>query len=173
MRLSLVFLLALLIFSCKANSRQIGMSLLFQSAGRSVVVQRFDPDGIRGPVPGSVGGMYPYGGAEMMFMPGDSKQPVPKFIDVEWTVPSPEFDQWVDIFEKKPYDERYSEEGEAALRRQWAANPHYTKRIDVTHILTPELVSKVRADSRHTQLALTITFNNSEVDIQAHADKWR
>jgi hypothetical protein len=173
MRFCLAFLLTLLIISCKASERPIGMTLSFQSAGRPVVVQRFDPDGRRGPVPGSLGGMSPWGGKQMIFMPGDSKQAIPKFIDVEWTVPSIAYENWSSSNADKTNEERYSESYRKEYERQWAANPHYTKRIDVTHILTPELISKVRADSRHTQLALTITFNNSEVDIQAHADKWR
>jgi hypothetical protein len=75
-------LLTILMVSCRVDDKPIGMSLLFQSAGRPVGVQRFDPDGMRGPVPGAVGGMYPRGGAIMSFMPGDSKRGIPKFVDV-------------------------------------------------------------------------------------------
>jgi hypothetical protein len=49
-------LLTMLMISCRADDKPIGMSLLFQSAGRPVGVQRFDPDGMRGPVPGAVRG---------------------------------------------------------------------------------------------------------------------
>jgi hypothetical protein len=48
-------LLAILLASCQDDDKPIGMTLLFQSAGRPVVVERFDPDGMRGPVPGWVG----------------------------------------------------------------------------------------------------------------------
>ena len=42
-----------------AGDKVIGMTLLFQAAYREVVVKRFDPDGVRGPVPGVVGGIFP------------------------------------------------------------------------------------------------------------------
>ncbi len=67
---------------CLADERPVGMTLLFQSAGYPVGVARFDPDGQRGPVPGAVGGMFPKGGAQMSFMPGDSKWGAPKFVEV-------------------------------------------------------------------------------------------
>ena len=109
----------------------------------------------------------------MSFMPGDNKKAVPTFIDVEWLVPTDEFNRWIKTFDQKPRQEQYSEEGEAEYRRQWAAVPMYKQRVDVTSIITPELVKKVRADSRNTQLQLIITFNTDKVDIKAVAEKWR
>ena len=172
-RALITFAFALLMLACTAADRPIGMSLLFQSAGRPVLVEKFDPDGEQGPVPGSVGSMSPRGGAQMSFMPGDSKKAVPTFINVEWSVPTPEFDRWAKLSAEKTRTERHSEEGEAEYARQWAAVPTYKQRVDVTSIITPELVKKVRADSRNTQLQLIITFNTDKVDIKAVAEKWR
>lgn len=42
---------------------------------------------------GCRGGIYPHGGAEMAFMPGDSKHRLPKFVNVEWMVATPEYDE--------------------------------------------------------------------------------
>ena len=91
-RVLAVPLLSIMLTSCRADDKPIGMTLLFQSAGRPVGVQRFDPDGMRGPVPGSVGSMSPRGGKEMSFMPGDSKRGIPQFVDVAWVVPTSESD---------------------------------------------------------------------------------
>ena len=166
-------LLVLGVASCREDEKPIGMTLLFQSAGRPVVVQRFDPDDMRGPVPGAVGGMFPRGGAIMSFMPGDSKHGVPRFVDVAWVVPTSEYERWSQANSRKTNTEQYSEAGLAEYRRKWAKNPHHTQRIDLTSIITPELIAKVRTDHPNTQLKLTVTFNNDEVDIKAEAYKWR
>lgn len=59
------------------RGKPVGMTLLFKVRA-GVVVRRFDPEGVRGPVPGAVGGMFPGGGAVMSFMPGDSGRGLPK-----------------------------------------------------------------------------------------------
>jgi hypothetical protein len=165
-------LLAILLASCEDDT-PVGMTLLFQSSGRPVVVRRFDPDGMRGPVPGSVGSMSPLGGKEMAFMPHDSKRGIPKFVDVAWAVPTKEYENWSDNFHKKSGAERYSPEGDAEYKQAWAKVPGYTKRVDLATIITPELIDQVRSDNQNTQLKLTITFNNDDVDIKALAYKWR
>ena len=151
----------------------VGMSLLFQSAGRPVLVQKFDFDGQRGPVPGAVGGMFPEGGAHMSFMPGDSKRPVPQEVEVEWLVWTDAYLTWDEAFNEKPGSYRYSPEGRAEYQREWAKNPRYVRRIDLTPIVTPELLAKVRADRRGSLLKLIITFNNDQVDVKAEVEKWR
>lgn len=161
------------VLTCRAGDTPFGITLLFQSAGRPVVVQRFDPDGVRGPVPGAVGGIYPRGGAEMSFMPGDSGRGWPTFVEIEWLVPTREFEVWSAERQKKTNAERYTREGQAEYKRAWAKVPSYTKRIDLTSIITPELVEHVRADRQNTHLKLIITFNNDDVDIKALAFKWR
>ena len=165
-------LLATLLASCRTDDRPVGMTLLFQSAGRPVVVQRFDPDGRRGPVPGAVGSMSPRGGKEMAFMPGDSKRGMPKFVEVEWTVIDPALDAWwkENISNRTDkYSPKWNKDYQEAMSRV----PRYTRRIDLTPIITPELIEQVRADHRNTQLKLIITFNNEDVDIKAVAYKWR
>jgi hypothetical protein len=157
--------------ACRADDKPVGMTLLFQSAGMPVGVLRFDPDGMRGPVPGAVGGIYPRGGAEMSFMPGDSKRGMPAFVDVKWMVATPEYDAEWKILSSR--SDKYSKQW---LRDVDAVNgkaPNYTKRIDLVNTITPELVAQVRADYKNTQLKLIITFNNDEVDIKAVAYKWR
>jgi hypothetical protein len=168
--------MAMLLASCRADDKPVGMTLLFQSADRPVVVQRFDPDGMRGPVPGSVRGMSPRGGAEMSFMPGDSKRGMPTFVDVAWVVPRDDFDRWAKEEDQKPKGQINKDElarRRAEFQKRWTANPSHTKRIDLTPIITPALVAQVRADRQNTQLKLIITFNNDEVNIQARAYKWR
>jgi hypothetical protein len=166
----------MLVVSCRDEDGPVGMTLLFQSAGRPVVVQRFDLDGRRGPVPGAVGGMYPRGGAEMAFMPGDSKRGMPQFVDVAWVVPTDDFDRWAIEEDQKPkgkVNKSELAERRAEFEKRWAANPQHAKRIDLTPIITPDLIAQVRADRQNTQLKLIVTFNNDKVDMQAEAYKWR
>lgn len=166
-------LLSGLLTACLADEGPVGMSLLFQSAGRPVLVQKFDIGGQRGPVPGVVGGMSPKGGAQMTFMPDDSKRGVPKFVEVGWLVWTDEYLAWDKAYNEKPSDYRYSVEGQAEYRREWAKNPRYEQRIDLTPVITPELVAQVRADRRGSLLKLIITFNNDQVDIKVEVEKWR
>ncbi|WP_211452380.1 hypothetical protein [Collimonas antrihumi] len=172
-RVLMMGLLATFLASCRADDKPIGMTLLFQSAGRPVGVRRFDPDGVRGPVPGSVGGMFPRGGAQMSFMPGDSKRGMPQFVDVAWVVSTPEYEQWIKNRDSLPNSVRYSPQGIAESKLEGDKQPQYTKRIDLTPIITPELIAQVRANVQTTQLKLIITFNNDDVNIEALAYKWR
>ncbi len=97
-------------------------------------------------------------------MPGDSKRGIPKFVDVEWTVTSPALEAWwkENISNRADkYSPQWNKDYEEAMSRV----PRYTKRVDLTSILTPELIAQVRADRQNTQLKLIITFNNDEVDI--------
>ncbi|MBC7715693.1 MAG: hypothetical protein H7143_02060 [Pseudorhodobacter sp.] len=54
-----------------------------------------------------------------------------------------------------------------------AATPHHTRRIALTPLVTPDLIARVKADRRNTQLKLTFTFNNEQLDVKAEAYKWR
>ncbi len=169
---SIAGLLLTALNGCRAIENPIGMTLLFQCAGHEVVVQRFDPDGQRGPVPGSVGSMSPRGGAEMSFMPGDSKRGMPQFVDIAWVERTAEYTAWSTEHHRKPVAERYSAASSAEYEVAWARQPHHTRRVDLRSIITPELVAKVRKDYRTTQLKLIITFNNEQVDIKAEAYRW-
>ncbi|MDB5856174.1 MAG: hypothetical protein JWR22_4215 [Herminiimonas sp.] len=160
-----------LIASCVTRVQPIGMTLLFQSAGPHVGVLRFDPDGQRGPTPGSVGSMSPRGGAEMAFMPGDGQSGVPQFVDIAWMVATPEYEKDWQILERRP--DKYSRNWRATLSEVDARAPHYAKRIDLRPIITPEIVARVRSNAQSTQLKLIITFNNDNVDIKAIAYQWR
>jgi hypothetical protein len=169
----MIALLSSLLTACLADDGPVGMSLLFQSAGHPVGVARFDPDGQRGPVPGGVGGMFPKGGAQMSFMPGDSKRPVPSFVDIEWTVESNELRAEMDrvLYSRADkFSDAWMKEFNEFMKNRV---PRYTRRIDLTPIITPELVAKVRADRRGSLLKLIITFNNDQVDIKAEVEKWR
>jgi hypothetical protein len=169
---SIAGLLVAPLIGCRAIENPIGMTLLFQCAGHEVVVQRFDPDGQRGPVPGSVGSMSPRGGKEMSFMPGDSKRAVPQFVDVAWVERTAEYTAWSSEYHRRPAEQKYSAASSAEYKVEWAKQPHHTRRVDLRPILTPELVAQVRKDYRGTQLKLIITFNNEQVDIKAEAYKW-
>ncbi len=164
-------LLAMLLTACRVDDKPIGMSLLFQSAGMPVGVLRFDPDGIRGPVPGGVRGMSPRGGAQMSFMPGDNKRGMPKFVEIEWMVATEEYQKEREMLHSR--NDRYSKQWMQDSDRSNERAPHYTKRIDLTPIITPELIAQVRADSQNTELKVIITFNNDDVRIEAMAEKWR
>ena len=165
-------LLALGVASCREDEKPIGMTLLFQSAGMPVGVLRFDPDGMRGPVPGAVSGMSPRFGKQMTFMPRDSKHGAPRFVDVEWTVTTPALNAWwkENISNRADkYSEKWNKDYQEAMKRV----PRHSRRIDLSRIISAELIEKVRADHPNTQLKLTVTFNNDEVDIKAEAYKWR
>ena len=169
----MIALLSSLLTACLADDGPVGMSLLFQSAGREVLVQKFDFDGQRGPVPGAVGGVFPKGGAQMSFMPGDSKRPIPRFVDIEWTVESNELRLEMDrvLYSRSDkFSDAWIKDFNAFMKTRV---PRYTRRIDLTPIITPELLAKVRADRRGSLLKLIITFNNDQVDIKAEVEKWR
>jgi hypothetical protein len=169
----MIAVLSSLLTACLADDGPVGMSLLFQSAGHPVGVARFDPDGQRGPIPGGVVGMFPHGGAHMNFMQGDSKRPVPSFVDIEWTVESDELRAEMDrvLYSRADkFSDAWMKDFNEFMKTKV---PRYTRRIDLTPIITPELLAKVRADRRNSLLKLIITFNNDQVDIKAEVEKWR
>ena len=165
-------LMATILTSCRSDEQRAGMTLQFQSAGRPVGVWRFDPDGVRGPVPGAVDGMFPNGGAEMSFIPGDR---MPQFVDLAWVAPLLESGQPASGIEKPPgvMSKMRWRNFLAELNVAYRITPTYTRRIDLRSIITPELLGQVRAHAQDTQLKLFITFNNENVDVQAMAYKWR
>lgn len=109
----------------------------------------------------------------MTFMPGDSDRGIPRFVDVEWVVPTREYNEWIKRRDSLPNSVRYSPEGISESTREGAKQPRYIARVDLTPIITPELIAQVRADRENTQLKVTITFNNDAVDIRAEPYKWR
>ena len=158
-------------FSGKEPS--VGMTLEFMNWGKDfLVVKRFDPDGRRGPVPGGLGPSRTEG-KQLSFMPGDSQRGMPTFVDVEWVIPNEDYRAFSAKVAETPHKDRKHDAIRAISERLWKANPTYTQRVDLTPIITPELVARVRADRQNTQLKLTITFNNDQVSIRSEANKWR
>jgi hypothetical protein len=149
------------------------MTLLFLNKGNHfVLVKRFDPDGLRGPTPGGVG---VGGGKQMSFMPGDSKRGVPQFVEVEWKEETPQVEAKLRQI-PEPSGEASREERARLnnlLDEAYALRKHYTRRIDLTPILTPELLGQVRANRSTTNLKLTIVFEAENVTITAAPEIWR
>ena len=175
-------LLAGLLNGCaNASGDRVGMSLHFINRGTySIGVHRFAPDGITGPVPGALG---PDGnsqelnkqdsqvGAHMSFMPADSKRGIPQFIDIEWTVTTPEISEAQR--QKSIRFKEYSPEWREETLRIYAMSPMHKRRIDLTPILTPELLAQVRANRKNTQLKLKVVFTDNDVTVTASAEVWR
>lgn len=172
---ALAALIAVSLTACAhaGDQRPVGMTLLFLNVGSAnIVVSRFDPDGLRGPVPGALGASLTEG-KQMSFMPGDSKRGVPQFVEVEWIIPNEDYLAWSKRMDSLPAQERHSQQNREDYQRLWSENPRHTRRIDLTPIVTPALIEQVRADRANTQLKLTIRFNNDQVSIEARAEKWR
>ncbi len=163
------------------DSRSLGMSLSFINKGPdNIVVRGFNPDGQRGPVPGYLGfgGSRNDDGKEMSFMPGDSKRGVPKFVDVEWV-------QETELSKRDEPSKVQTPTGVNIGQREWDAyykkrsvefierRLHYTRRVDLAPILTPELLAKVRANPSTTHLKLTVVFKDDDVSLIAEADVWK
>jgi hypothetical protein len=190
-RRALMFLLLAELLSACANAGddRVGMSLHFINRGiNSIGVYRFAPDGLEGPVPGALG---PDGnsyernkqdsqvGKSMSFMPTDSKHGVPQFVDIEWFVSTPEyraaFSEYKQrlplrggmISKEELIQQKIERETIETLGRT------YKRRIDLTPILTPELLTQVRANRKNTQLKLKVVFTDDDVTVTASAEVWR
>ncbi len=178
-----VFLLLTELLSACANASddRVGMNLHFINRGAYYIgVHRFAPDGITGPVPGALG---PDGnsqernkqdsqvGKSMSFMPSDRKRGAPQFVDIEWTVTTPEISEAQR--QKDIRFKEYSTEWREETERIYAMSPMHKRRIDLTPILTPELLAQVRANRKNTQLKLKVVFTDDDVTITASAEVWR
>jgi hypothetical protein len=151
------------------DTHPLGMSLLFTNkASYSIGVHRFAPGGLTGPVPGALG---VGGSAQMSFMAGDSKPSVPQFVDIEWTVTTSEISEAQR--QKDIRFKEYSTEWREETERIYAMSPMHKRRIDLTPILTPELLAQVRANRKNTQLKLKVVFTDDDVGITASAEVWR
>ena len=107
----------------------------------------------------------------MSFMPGDSKRGMPRFVEVEWMVADTRYETaWKNLANRS---DKYSKEWISDVTTVNANAPQYIRRVDLTPILTPQLIEQVRQDSQNTQLKLTITFKYDQVEIKAEAYKWR
>lgn len=158
-----------LLQGCAYATDNVGMTLLFTNKGPySIGVLRFDPDGQRGPTPGSLG---VGGNAQMAFMAGDSKRGVPQFVELEWMVATPEVKNL-----RTKRDQAFSDYSKPWMDETDRINtiaPHYTRRIDLTDLLTPELLAQVRTNRSNTHLKLTVVFKDDSVNITAEPEIWR
>jgi hypothetical protein len=158
--------------SAHAQAEQtVGMTLLFLNKGQySIGVKRFDPDGQRGPVPGALGASST-DGKQMSFMPGDSKRGVPQFVEVEWMVATPAYeDDWKGLSSRS---DKYSKQWLADVTAADTKATNHTRRIDLTPILTPKLLEQVRAKRNTTHLKLTVLFKDDEVTLIAEPEVLR
>ena len=159
---------------CASRPRSVGLSLQFQNHGpNGILVTRaaFDGHPGSGHVPGVVG-VSRTGGANLSFMPGDRSGGPPQFVDIEWMEYSIKFDQWSKRQQTLSRQEQNSAQSKAEFAELWAQNPRFSQRVDLTPIITPELVAKVMADPKGTHLKLTIVFKDGQVSIRAEADRW-
>lgn len=170
-RISMIVGLLIGLSACAADNGSVGMTLRFISIGHEVGVRTFQPEGGRNMAPGVVGGGE-RSGKEMAFMPGDAKGGMPVWVDVEWVVESQELRQRMD-HELYTRPDKFSPEWAKDYEKFMAQVPHYSRRIDLRPVITPELLAAVRADRHNTQLKLTFTFNNDKLDVKAAAYKWR
>jgi hypothetical protein len=170
------------LLGCAHAEPSLGMTLLFLNMGpRFIVVERFAPDGQRGPVPGALGSdaklLTPErgGGKQMAFMPGDSKRGVPEFVDIAWAESTSQSEAALDRIPR--LSGRVSAEEQANRKKildaAYALRNNYTRRINLTPILTPELLSQVRANRGTTNLKLTVVFKGEDVTITAAPEVWR
>jgi hypothetical protein len=190
-RRALMFLLLaeLLTASANAGDDRVGMSLHFVNRGiSSIGVYRFAPDGLEGPVPGALGpdgNVYERNkqdsqvGAHMSFMPFDNKRSVPQFVDIEWFVSTPEYRAAFSEY-KQRFPLRGGMISKEELMQQKIEREKietlgrtYKRRIDLTPILTPELLTQVRANRKNTQLKLKVVFTDDDVTVTASAEVWR
>jgi hypothetical protein len=164
-------LVAQLLHGCAIaqDGQPVGITLLFINKGSySMGVHRFSPDGLNGPIPGALG---VGGSAQMSFMAGDSKRGIPQFVDIEWTIATPKITSMRESRDAR--HELYSNAWIAETKEINLATPMHKRRIDLTPILTPELLAQVRANRKNTQLKLKVVFTDDDVTVTASAEVWR
>jgi len=169
---SLLVLCTLTLSGCahaQGNS-PVGLSLLFLNKGPYAIgVTRFDPDGQHGPVPGALG-VSPIDGAQMTFMSGDSKRGVPQFVEVGWLVSTPNIVNAENELDKK--FRQYSPAWMDGIKGIQAIMPRHTRRVDLTTVITPELLDQVRANRSTTNLQMTVIFKDGDVTVIAEPEVW-
>ena len=162
--------------ACQAVDKPVGLTLLFMNKGSYAIgVTRFDPDGQRGPVPGGLGAepndVTNQGGKQMTFMPGDSKRGLPQFVEIAWVESNADVVALQDQRDKS--FELYSRQWLEETKKINLITPKYNRHLDLTSILTPELVAQARTNPKTTNIKLTVTFRDDQVSIEATPEKWR
>ena len=111
----------------------------------------------------------------MAFMAGDSKRGVPQFVEVGWEESTPQaqaaLDRLPNLTGKISKEELSNRK--VLLEKAYALRHRYTRRIDLTPILTPALLAQVRANRSTTRLMLTVVFKDDNVTITAKPEVWR
>lgn len=161
---------------CQRDSGLVGFTLEYRCIGdHSIGVRREQFEGQSWTYgPGALG-CKPRDevtlGAQMSYMPDDRHGKMPTWVEVEWMVATPEYDRGGEkLFSRQ---DKYSDQWKADLAALNASAPRYTRRVDLTQIITPALLTKVQKNRNNTQLKLTFTFDGDRLDVKAEALKWR
>jgi hypothetical protein len=152
------------------DEKPIGMTLLFLNFGQDTIgVLRFDPDGVSGPVPGGLGPGRT-DGKQMSFMPGKHKGGMPKSVEVEWLVSTPDIVAAEDRLDKQ--FKQYSPAWIDGIKEIQAITPRHIRRVDLTTVITPELLARIRANRSTTNLKMAVIFQGEDVTLIAEPEVW-
>ena len=189
-RRTLMFALLVGLLSACANASddRLGMSLHFiNRSSHAIIVLHFSPDGAEGPVPGYLG---PDGdskernsqdsqvGAHMAYMPRDRNKGLPKLLVIDWVQETEQSKKNEPSTIEKPsgpktsqkdWDEYFEKTRAEFINRRL----YFKRRIDLTPILTPELLAQVRANRKNTLLKLKVVFTDDDVTVTASPEVWR
>jgi hypothetical protein len=151
----------LVTMDCTDADPAIGLSLTFYNGGPDdLVVGRFDPEGIRGPVPGFLGNHA--GAARIPFLTTSLTATPVLQLGFET---APEVGAALNrLNEQYPKYSSLWEQGYAEINEM---RPPIRQRVDLRPVLTPELLAQVRANRKSPQLLLTVVFTGGQVQISA------
>jgi len=167
---------------CRADAGLVGFTLQYRCVGLNLVVTReefesqrvtFGPGYLGCNKPGISENSSEFTWKQMSYMPDDKTGKMPTWVEFRWMNFTKEFQDWSAIEEAKPKSIQQLPSNVAEYERRRAALPNHTRRIALTTLVTPDLIARVKADRRNTQLKLTFTFNNEQLDVKAEAYKWR
>jgi hypothetical protein len=159
-----------LLGGCESDDQLPGMTLNFKCIGKPLGITRFQPEGLRGMPPGTLG-CGPRSGAQMGFMPVDANGREPSYVDIEWVIENEESQRLWREWEQHP--DPHGALGTQAYERYSKALSRYTARVDLRSVITPDALAAVRKNPSTTQLRLTILFNEGKVDVKASAFQWQ
>jgi hypothetical protein len=166
---------------CAAGQGPIGFTLQYRCFGDySIGVRREQFEGQAMTYgPGSLGCIKPgtpensprFTWAQMSYMPGDVKGGPPTWVEFDWMVATPEYKRKGEELTQR--HDKYSARWNADMDALNESALHYSQRIDLRSVVTPELLAQVRANRQTTQLKITFTFEGDKVSAKAEAFKWR
>jgi hypothetical protein len=102
-------------------------------------------------------------------MPGDSQRPVPNWVEVEWTV-EPHSKEHSEIYSRRDI---YSAVWINDHKEYQSRLKTIVQRVDLTTILTPEIVARARKNPKTTNIKLKVIFRDGQVSITAENEVWR